>query len=151
MKYQRHMKILELVQTEAIETQEQLLDRLCANGFSVTQATVSRDIKELRLFKRLDKSGRSRYDVEAAASDSTAQSERYQGILRDGICNIDIAGHLVVIKCYAGMAQAVCAAIDTMSFDGVVGSLAGDDTIFLAIKTNDKAQELALELQDIFQ
>ena len=69
MKYQRHMKILELVQNEAIETQEQLLDRLCANGFSVTQATVSRDIKELRLFKRLDKSGRSRYDVENAAED----------------------------------------------------------------------------------
>lgn len=151
MKYQRHMKILELVQTEAIETQEQLLDRLCANGFSVTQATVSRDIKELRLFKRLDKNGRSRYDVETAVSDSALHSERYQGILRDGICSIDTAGHLVVIKCYTGMAQAVCAAIDTMNFEGVVGSLAGDDTIFLAIHTNEKAQELALELQNIFQ
>ena len=66
MKYQRHMKILELVQTEAIETQEQLLDRLYANGFRVTQATVSRDIKELRLYKRLDKNGKSRYDVESS-------------------------------------------------------------------------------------
>ena len=99
----------------------------------------------------IDKSGRSRYDVETTVSDSTVQSERYQGILRDGICSIDIAGHLVVIKCYTGMAQAVCAAIDTMNFDSVVGSLAGDDTIFLAIRTNEKAQELALELQDIFQ
>ncbi len=150
MKHQRHMKILQLVQAEPIETQEQLLDRLCANGFTVTQATVSRDIKELRLFKRLDKSGRSRYDVESS-SDTTHQSERYQGILRDGIRSIDIAGHLIVIKCYAGMAQAVCAAIDTMSFDGVVGSLAGDDTIFLAIRTNDEAKELLFELQKIFQ
>lgn len=151
MKYQRHMKILELVQTESIETQEQLLDRLCANGFSVTQATVSRDIKELRLYKRLDKNGKSRYDVETAASDSTVQTKRYQGILRDGIKSIDVAGHLIVIKCYTGMAQAVCAAIDTMNVDGVVGSLAGDDTIFLAIRTNEEAHELKLELQKIFQ
>ena len=151
MKYQRHMKILELVQNEAIETQEQLLDRLCANGFSVTQATVSRDIKELRLFKRLDKSGRSRYDVENATADTVVQPERYQGILRDGIRSIDMAGHLIVIKCYTGMAQAVCAAIDTMSFDGVVGSLAGDDTIFLAIRTSEEAKELKLDLQEIFR
>ena len=151
MKYQRHIKILELVQTESIETQEQLLDRLCANGYSVTQATVSRDIKELRLYKRLDKNGRSRYDVEATTTDSVVQPERYQGILRDGIRSIDIAGHLIVIKCYTGMAQAVCAAIDTMSFDGVVGSLAGDDTIFLAMRTNEKANELKLDLQRIFQ
>lgn len=151
MKYQRHMKILELVQTEAIETQEQLLDRLCANGFRVTQATVSRDIKELRLYKRLDKNGKSRYDVESSVADSVVQPERYQGILRDGIRCIDIAGHLIVIKCYTGMAQAVCAAIDTMNFEGVVGSLAGDDTIFLAIRTNEEAKELKLDLLKIFQ
>ncbi len=150
MKYQRHMKILELVQTEAIETQEQLLERLCSNGFSVTQATVSRDIKELRLYKRLDKNGRSRYDVESSASDHIVQPERYQGILRDGIRNIDTAGHLVVVKCYAGMAQAVCAAIDAIRFEGVVGSIAGDDTIFLAIKTSDDAKLLMYDLKRIF-
>lgn len=151
MKYQRHLKILELVQTEAIETQEQLLERLCSSGFSVTQATVSRDIKELRLFKRVDRSGRSKYDVENSSSEQATQPERYQSILKDGIRAVDYAGNIVVVKCYTGMAQAVCAAIDAMRIEAVIGSLAGEDTIFLAIRNEDSAKKLIFDLNKMFQ
>lgn len=151
MKYQRHLKILELVQTEIIETQEQLLDRLRESGFDVTQATVSRDIKELRLFKKVDRGGNTRYDVEGNATDSDTGSERYQNILKHNIRNIDHAGNLVVIKCYTGMAQAVCAAIDAMRFDPVVGTIAGDDTIFMAIRTEEGVKKIIFDLNKILQ
>ncbi len=151
MKYQRHLKILELVQTEVIETQEQLLDRLRESGFDVTQATVSRDIKELRLFKKVDRSGNTRYDVEGNATETDTGSERYQSILKHNIRNIDHAGNLVVIKCFTGMAQAVCAAIDAMHFDPVVGTIAGDDTIFMAIRTEDGVKKIIFDLNKILQ
>lgn len=151
MKYQRHLKILELVQTEIIETQEQLLDRLRESGFDVTQATVSRDIKELRLFKKVDRGGNTRYDVEGNSTDSDTGSERYQNILKHNIRNIDHAGNLVVIKCFTGMAQAVCAAIDAMRFDLVVGTIAGDDTVFMAIRTEEGVKKIIFDLNKILQ
>ena len=151
MKYQRHLKILELVQTEIIETQEQLLDRLRECGFDVTQATVSRDIKELRLYKKVDRGGTTRYDVEGNSPEGDTGSERYQIILKHNIRNIDYAGNLVVIKCFTGMAQAVCAAIDAMRFDPVVGTIAGDDTIFMAVRTEEAVKRIIFDLNKILQ
>ena len=128
-----------------------MLDRLRESGFDVTQATVSRDIKELRLFKKVDRGGNTRYDVEGNATDSDTGSERYQNILKHNIRNIDHAGNLVVIKCYTGMAQAVCAAIDAMRFDPVVGTIAGDDTIFMAIRTEEGVKKIIFDLNKILQ
>lgn len=151
MKYQRHLKILELVQSEVIETQEQLLDRLRQAGFDITQATVSRDIKELRLFKKVDRNGNTRYDIEGNTTEHDKGSERYRSILRHNIRNIDYAGNLVVIKCFSGMAQAVCAAIDSMHFDNTVGTIAGDDTIFMAVRTEEAVKTIISDLNKILQ
>ena len=152
MKYQRHSKILELVKNEAIETQDQLMVRLKESGFDVTQATVSRDIKELHLYKRVDRGGISRYDISGdAAQTDDGSHERYRTVLKHNMRSIDYAGNLVIIKAFPGMAQAVCAAIDSMNFDSVVGSIAGDDTVFLAIRTPESVKKTISDLNRIIQ
>lgn len=151
MKQNRHQKILELVQNEPIETQEQLLERLNESGFAVTQATISRDIKELRLYKRVDRNGRTRYADGSAAESGSMQPEHYQGIMKRSVRTIDYAGNIVVLKCYAGMAQAVCAAVDAMGLDSIVGTLAGEDTIFLLVREPSQVEGLITELRKIFQ
>lgn len=152
MKYQRHSKILELVQTEAIETQEQLMDKLRESGYEVTQATVSRDIKELRLYKRTDRNGITRYDV--ASGDAHTEDggmERYRTVLKHNARTVDYAGNIVVLKCFSGMAQAVCAAIDAMHFESIVGSIAGDDTVFLAVRTEEAVKKTMADLNKMMQ
>lgn len=152
MKYQRHSKILELVKNESIETQDQLMARLKESGFDVTQATVSRDVKELRLYKRTDHSGVSRYDVaNNNISTDDGNQERFVAVLKHNMRSIDYAGNIVVIKAFPGMAQAVCAAIDAMNFDSVIGSIAGDDTIFLAVRTPDAVKKTISDLNRILQ
>ncbi|MSS42884.1 arginine repressor [Anaerosalibacter bizertensis] len=130
-KYGRQRKILELIETYEIETQEELADHLKRTGIDITQATISRDIKELRLVKVLSKSGKYKY---AVMDDSTeGATDRLIKIFKSSITSYDVAGHILVIKTLPGAAQVCASAIDTLKIESVVGSIAGDDTIFVAI------------------
>jgi arginine repressor len=145
LKTRRHAKILELINEYTIDTQEELLRLLRKDGFNVTQATVSRDIKELRLVKTL--SGDGKYKYSAGKNNEKDYSAKFYALLADSAVSINFACNLVVVKCLTGMAQAVCASMDSMHWDGVVGTLAGDDTIFIACKTEMDAERLVAELK----
>ena len=133
MKTRRQTKILELIAKNDIETQEELSEYLQAEGYAVTQATVSRDIREMKLTKVSMSNGKQKY---AALVDSKEDmSEKYVRVLRDGFVSMDMAQNILVIKTVSGMASAVCAAIDDMQFSEIVGTLAGDDTIMCAVRT----------------
>ncbi|MCY1713239.1 arginine repressor [Caproiciproducens galactitolivorans] len=145
MKTRRHAKILELINAYTIDTQEELLRRLREDGFDVTQATVSRDIKELRLIKTLSPDGKYKY---SAGRDNTRDySSKFYSLLSDSAVQINCAGNMVIIKCLTGMAQAVCAAMDSMHWPNIVGTLAGDDTIFIVVKNEEQAQQMVSELK----
>lgn len=133
MKGNRHAKIIELIQKNHIETQEELAEYLNQEGFRVTQATVSRDIRDLKLTKVPDKNGKQRYAVHM--NEGNGMGEKYMRVLRDGYISMDMAQNILVIKTVSGMAMAVCAAIDAMRWNEVVGSIAGDDTIMCAIRS----------------
>ena len=135
MKVNRHAKIIELINQYQIETQEELADYLTQEGFKVTQATVSRDIRDLKLTKIPAEDGKQRYAVHQ--STEQGMGEKYIRVLRDGFVSMDMAQNILVIKTVAGMAMAVCAAIDAMKWNEVVGSIAGDDTIMCAIRSVD--------------
>ena len=135
MKTSRHAKILELIQKNDIETQEELSAYLVREGFQVTQATVSRDIRELKLTKIAMDNGKQKYAVITDAD--SGMMEKYARVLREGFISMDLAKNIVVIKTVSGMAGAVCAAIDAMKFQEMVGSIAGDDTIMCAIRSVD--------------
>lgn len=145
MKLNRHQKILELINLYPINTQEELLLKLREEGYVVTQSTVSRDIKSLRLQKALSKDGKYHYTAPEAKPYEMKSS--FAGILESSVISADVAANLVVVKTYSGMASAACAAIDSMDFEGVVGSLAGDDTIFIACKGEDCAKSFLLKLK----
>lgn len=138
MKVSRHAKILELISQYNIETQEDLAERLNNSGFKVTQATVSRDIRDLKLTKVSVDGGKQKYVVLKSPSDSL--NEKYVRVLRDGFHSMDMAQNILVIKTVAGMAMAVAAAIDAMEWSEVVGCIAGDDTIFCAIRTVNETE-----------
>ena len=133
MKVNRHVKIVELVNKYDIETQEELADRLRAEGFQITQATVSRDIRDLKLTKVATDDGRQKYVVLKATDN--ALRDKYIRILKDGFVSMDMAMNILVIKTVSGMAMAVAAAIDEMRWNEVVGCIAGDDTIMCAVRT----------------
>ena len=137
MKTRRQAKILELIQQNNVETQEELSAYLEREGYQVTQATVSRDIRELKLTKIATDNGRQKYAVIADAD--IGMLEKYARVLREGYVSMDIAQNILVIKTVSGMARAVCAAIDAMKMNEVVGSIAGDDTLICIIRTNDDA------------
>jgi transcriptional regulator of arginine metabolism len=148
-KSRRHSKIIEIVRNEPIETQDELTARLNKEGFTATQATVSRDIKELQLVKILTSENRYRY----ALPSKTTQSQpllpsKFLGIIREGIISVEQAQNLVVVKCYSGMAQGVCAAIDSLEREGVIGSIAGDDTIFLATRDNSVSKKIVDNIKE---
>lgn len=134
MKVNRHAKIVELVNKYQIETQEELAELLHAEGYKVTQATVSRDIRDLKLTKVQTVGGRQKYAVLNKATE-TELAEKYVRILRDGFVSVDMAQNILVIKTVSGMAMAVAAAIDDLKWHEVVGCIAGDDTIMCAIRT----------------
>lgn len=147
MKKRRHARILELINSNDIETQEELQIFLLKNGFEVTQATISRDIKELRLVKELSDKGRYIYSTgKKSASDAI---KRTGGIFADSIISVDYALNTVCIKCFPGMAVAVCTAIDSMEWTGVVGTISGDDTIFVLCKTEDFAKIFTMNMGKI--
>lgn len=147
MKTKRHAKILEIVRSRAVNTQEELLELLRQEGFSVTQATVSRDIKELRLVKTLDGSGVYRYASAKAEADS--MSGQLYTLFFDAVQSIDYAGNIVVVRCLPGMAQAVCASMDSAQWKNVVGTLAGEDTFICIMKNEDQAVGLVAELKKL--
>ena len=137
MKTRRQAKILEPIEQNNVETQEELSAYLEREGYQVTQATVSRDIRELKLTKIATDNGRQKYAVIADAD--IGMLEKYARVLREGYVSMDIAQNILVIKTVSGMASAVCAAIDAMKMNEVVGSIAGDDTLICIIRTNDDA------------
>ena len=147
MKKNRHEAILTLIEKEEVGTQDELLQKLNDLGYKVTQATVSRDIKQLKLIKIPAKSGQYRYSC--ATKDTEDRSGKYHSILTHSVTSVDYAGNITVIKCYSGMAQAACAAIDSLELPDIVGSLAGDDTAFLCMFTNEDAKTFCEEIKSM--
>lgn len=141
MKNLRHEKIIEIIKRHEVETQEELAGRLNDAGFCVTQATVSRDIKQLHLIKVVNrKSGRQHYAQQESAATGTV--EKYARVFKDGVVSMDMAMNILVIKTVSGMAMAVAAALDSMQIDSMVGCIAGDDTIMCAIRTVEDTREV---------
>lgn len=134
MKVDRHTKIVELIGKYEIGTQEELAAKLREAGYKVTQATVSRDIRQLKLTKAVGESGRQRYMV---LKNPKSYSDKYIRIMRDGFASMDMAQNILVIKTVAGMAMAVAAALDALHFEEIVGCIAGDDTIMCAVRSVD--------------
>ncbi len=146
MKLNRHAKILELIKQYPITTQDELLLKLEEEGYSVTQSTVSRDIKTLRLQKTHAVDGKYRYQAPTSAQNEIRNG--FSGILSSSVISVDLAQNIVVVKTFSGMASAACAAIDSMELSSVVGSLAGDDTIFIACIDETSAAQLRTTLKD---
>ena len=146
MKTTRHNKILELINKFQITTQEELIEYLRAEGYDVTQSTVSRDIKQLRLTKTLMPDGKYRY--QASPNSEKGAKNNFHSIFSSSVISIEDAMNIVVIRTFSGMAQAACAALDMMSFDCIVGTLAGDDTIIVVCKTVELAKECTEELEN---
>ncbi len=145
MKIKRHAKILEILDQHAIETQEELAEKLKEAGFDITQATISRDIKEMKLVKMMDASGRYRYSK--YRDDSVPVNERMMNVFREAVTHIDYAGNIVVVKTLSGMAHAAAVTVDLTEWSEIVGCLAGDDTIFILVKTEQTAMELVSNLK----
>ncbi len=149
MKPGRQNLILEIISEQAIETQHQLLEALTERGVKSTQATLSRDIKDMRLVKELGNDGKYRY-VPAAKVESEDFDRRLKKIFRESVISYDVAQNLLVIKTLPGLAPAACSAIDAMDINGLVGTLAGDDTAFLAMRDNELAKKLYHEIEILF-
>jgi arginine repressor len=149
MKSRRHAKILEIIAKNNIETQEDLSDFLEREGFHVTQATISRDIRELKLTKVAGKAGRQKY---VSLGESYADMrEKYVRIFQDGFVSMDMAQNILVIKTASGMAMAVAAALDAMDCHEIVGSIAGDDTIMCAVRTVEDTEQLMKRLRRLME
>lgn len=149
MKYSRHAKILEIIEDHEIETQEELAEFLKKNGFNVTQATVSRDIKELRLIKVLTKNGRYKYA--AIQQQDNVISDRLIKIFKDSVLAIDHSGNIVVLKTLSGAANAAAEAIDVLDLKGITGTIAGDNTIFILISENVDKHEIIEEFKKLMR
>lgn len=149
MKTKRQAKLLELIKKNDIETQEELSDYLLKEGYQVTQATVSRDIRELKLTKMAMSNGRQKYVALQETDEDMA--EKYVRVFRDGFLSMDMAQNILVIKTVSGMAMAVAAALDAMSMHEIVGSIAGDDTIMCAIRSVDDTITVMQRLKKIVE
>ncbi|MBQ8509052.1 MAG: arginine repressor [Clostridia bacterium] len=147
MKYNRQNEIMALISENEIETQEDLSERLRSKGYMVTQATISRDIREMKLVKVSSSSGRYKYAL--PRHDETTISTKFRNLLIETVQGLDSANNIVVVKTCAGMAQGAAAAIDSMGRDDVVGSVAGDDTIIIVMRTNEASSSLIMDLREI--
>ena len=145
MKSKRHAKILEIIRKYEVETQEELCEKLNQEGYSVTQATASRDIRELKLTKVSTDGGRQKYM--SISEKKEDMGEKFIRIFKDGFVSMDMAQNILVIKTVSGMAMALAAALDAMDFDEVVGSIAGDDTIMCAVRTAQDTANLMNRLR----
>ena len=149
MKKSRHQKIKELIEQYEIETQEELADKLREAGYAVTQATVSRDIRELKLSKVPMGDGKQKYTI-LIHSDHYL-SDKYIRVLKDGFVSMDMAQNILVVKTVSGMAMAVAAALDAMKLKEIVGSIAGDDTIMMAVRTIEDTQIVMDKIRNVFK
>ncbi len=149
MRYARQNKILDLINSHEIETQDKLVSLLKKAGYQATQATVSRDIKELQLVKTLAPSGRYKYSVSAVAEQ--LPSERFVTIFQETIKAVDSSGNIIVIKTLSGCANAAGEAIDTMNMNHVVGSVAGDNTLLLVVDDPANVPDLVRRFRDILK
>lgn len=140
MKYNRHAKILDIIENYEIETQDELAEKLRELGMDVTQATISRDIKELRLVKVLSPSGKYRYS--AMNHESTNTGERLMVILKQAFVSCDYANNILVVKTLPGMAQAVGEIVDSLGWNDVVGTIAGDNTLMIVCRAEKIAEDL---------
>ena len=147
MKPGRQGVILEIIAQQDIETQHQLLRALAERGIKSTQATLSRDIKELRLVKELGENGSYRYA--AAKQENSSVEQRLRKIFKESVVSYDVAQNLFIIKTLPGLASAACSAIDSMQLSGLVGTLAGDDTAFLAMRDSAAAMALYHEIEEL--
>ncbi len=147
MKKNRHDKIIEIIARNVVETQEQLAALLKDAGYDVTQATVSRDIRQMKLTKQVTEDGKSKYVYSTA--DSDVMQDKYVSVLKAGFVSMDLAQNILVMKTVSGMAMALAAALDALNFPQIVGCIAGDDTIMIAIKTNEEAVEIMEEIQTL--
>lgn len=150
MKSRRQESILQIIAEKDIETQDQLLGELKEHGIPSTQATISRDIKELHLVKELTGSGTYRYAVSGQKA-SLNFAGRLRTIFREGVTSFDVAQNIVVVKTMPGLAPAAGAALDGMDIPDLVGSLAGDDTVILIMRTNESANELCSEIHQMLK
>jgi len=150
MKNDRQRQILEIVERESIDTQEQLQRRLQEQGFACTQATISRDIKQLHLIKEPVGQGRYRYTVSSQRNRLNI-ADKLRSIFRESIVSVDYAQNIVVVKTMAGLANAAAAALDSMSVPDIVGTLAGDDTAFLVMKDVEAARGFSEEIHDMLK
>jgi len=144
MKYSRHAKILEIIDNYVIETQDELAIKLKEMGMDVTQATISRDIKELRLVKVLTEDSRSKYAMVSRVENIT--SSKLLTILTEAYVSCDYANNIVIVKTLPGMAQAVASALDSLRWDEVIGTIAGDDTIMVVSRAEKIAEEMVNKL-----
>lgn len=148
MKNQRQAKIMEIISNRNVETQEQLLSLLQQEGFRATQATISRDIKELRIVKELTNLGTYRYTTSAGESNGTF-SARLNTIFRECVTSLDYAQNIIVIRTLPGLASAAASAIDSMDMNKIVGTLAGDDTVMVVVRDNNAAAAFCGEIKSL--
>lgn len=149
MKRQRHEVVVDLINKYDIETQEELAAYLKEEGFEVTQATVSRDIRELKLSKIATGNGKQKYII--LKNDDSHLGDKYIRVLRDGFVSMNMAQNILVIKTVQGMAMAVAAALDAMKFPEIVGCIAGDDTIMATIKSTDETKVVIDKINEILE
>lgn len=147
MKNSRHTRILEIINDNVIETQDDLIEKLRESGFPVTQATVSRDIKQLGLVKTATKGGGYKYVV--AGGDASGSEIKFKNIMKETVLSAQNAENIVVVKTYSGMANAAAAAMDALAGDEIVGSIAGDDTIFVVVRTDEDAESFTEYVKEI--
>ena len=149
MKNGRQKQILTIVSEHDVETQEELIVRLKASGFKATQATVSRDIKELRLIKMATENGHYKY-VQSVGEDGKS-SAKFDNVLRETVISVRNAGPIVVVRTYAGLAMAAAAAVDAMQINCILGTIAGDDTIFIAVSDEVASDLIEKKIERIIQ
>lgn len=149
MKNKRQEKILSIIKEQIIVTQDDLQNALLSFGFNVTQSTVSRDIRELKLVKDHDENGNYRYVSAERQGTSDQPLTNYRSIINSSVKSVNCAMNDVVIKCYTGMASSVCVAVDSIFGNSMLGSIAGDDTIFIVTHSTQEAVALTNEIKKL--
>ena len=149
MKVGRHAKILEIISKYPVETQEELGYKLKEMGFDVTQATISRDIKELRLIKVLNSEGK--YNYAPSTEVNSSNNERIVNVFRESVLKVDYSGNMIVLKTLSGTAMAASAAIDSLEWTDIVGCVAGDDTIFVLLRSSDDIEMVVKKFQKLMK
>ncbi|MGI6039382.1 MAG: arginine repressor [Clostridiales bacterium] len=150
MKPMRHKMILQILQKETVETQEELAERLREHGIDATQATISRDIKELKLQKTLTDNGRYRYQAPAKIFEPELDT-RLRNIFKESVVSADRAKNIIVLRTLPGLAPAACSAIDAMQLDEIVGTLAGDDTAIVILREDNHAVDFSEKISDLLR